>query len=748
MKKFLLLAVCLCSISAWAQIPDCSQGTCAGVGVPSVACHPGNKYAQMDAPGTNWTCSGLTPHWVQDAGGGATLPSAATGQILSNTNGGTTYAAQGQILYSQAGDTVASIETACSSLCTYMVTVPQTITLASSHALSSNVQLDFRAGGKWTVNGAFTLTIPGNVVGTLNQHFAGSSTVKFGPLQSIANVEWFGAIGDWNGTTGTDNTTAIQRTLNALSAGNAVLQASLYKITAALTLTAQSRIGIIGTAAGGSYTPTTAPNPSGLVSTSASADFIDVSGTTSVTWSFDNVFRDFSLQRSVAPTGTATGISSNLTWGEIIDNVQVMDSVRGFYFHQALASGVGHIENCAVTWGFNGITGYTGTQFVGFYLDSADGNAEASFRGRHLLASSTLAAGVNTIGMALLGNAINDVMVYELETATTNYGVYIQNTGGGGAFSSGDIHFWGSIFDSSRTSSIFVTGLTAATNGRVEFNGGYALGPAVGGAHNIDIESSSGVNISNMQIGPFISPTTDYVLINGGGNNSVTNNSIFGVSVNGINLASSTTQNTIVGNQITGSSATGGLIALTNATYNAIGLNSLGGTAAIGFNSNAGSNWNTGVDTNSYASTLTAARSTAGDNPFFLQQPGGVPAMQISQSGATTYSQIGFGGTELAPVAQFGIGNPSESGLGVANKFFWYNVASTALEATLDLSGNFVSNSLKSKVYTVSTLPTASTLSAGTQVVVSDGAGTPPTCTGSGTNYQIAITNATTWSCH
>jgi hypothetical protein len=54
--------------------------------------------------------------------------------------------------------------------------------------------------------------------------------------------------------------------------------------------------------------------------------------------------------------------------------------------------------------------------------------------------------------------------------------------------------------------------------------------------------------------------------------------------------------------------------------------------------------------------------------------------------------------------------------------------------------------------YTVSALPSASIWGAGAQVAVTDGTGTPPTCTGGGTvgtvPYQIAISNGTTWSCH
>ncbi len=57
---------------------------------------------------------------------------------------------------------------------------------------------------------------------------------------------------------------------------------------------------------------------------------------------------------------------------------------------------------------------------------------------------------------------------------------------------------------------------------------------------------------------------------------------------------------------------------------------------------------------------------------------------------------------------------------------------------------------LTTTVYTVATLPSASSLPAGTQVTVSDDTGLPTsnTCTGSGTEYAIAITNGTSWTCH
>lgn len=56
---------------------------------------------------------------------------------------------------------------------------------------------------------------------------------------------------------------------------------------------------------------------------------------------------------------------------------------------------------------------------------------------------------------------------------------------------------------------------------------------------------------------------------------------------------------------------------------------------------------------------------------------------------------------------------------------------------------------IKTPNFTVSTLPSASTSGVGAQVTISDATTfTPGTCTGGGSDYMIAISNGTTWSCH
>jgi parallel beta-helix repeat protein len=585
MKKLLMLAVLVCSVSAWGQSPppDCSSGFCAGVGTPTLACKAGNKYSQLDAPGTGWSCTGIPPHWVQDAGGGG--------------------------------------------------------------------------GG-----------IPASQL-------------------ALVTAESFGAVGDWNGTTGTDNTTALQNAINSLQTGGicgqVLLQAKSYKVTGTLNITS-SCVGIRGTAQGGALSLV---GPSAIVMTSASADIIDVAGASSSALLEYNTFNDFAVKRTVAPTGTAAGLSFSYVAGADVTHVQSMDSARGFYFHMFPSRGVGKVEDCLATWAFGSVTNYTGGTYSGFYLDSADGNPEFSFRGRHLQASSNLSAASNVRGFDVEGTAIQDVMVYGLETAGGAYGIYVNHSGSS-SFSSIDVHFFGSIIDAPNTSAIYVNGATAATSGRIEFNGGYMAGGFTAAGNLIDLENSTGINVTSMQIGPMLS-ATNYIFLSGVTGSNISNNQIVGVTSAGITLTGST-GNTIADNQVTGSSATT-LISLTStSTNNSITGNVLLGSATNGVATDSTSQLNVGFETNAAGSGITTDYNPGAFNSINVYTSGaaGAPALNVWESGITSYHQMAFG-KKGAAIWQFGVGQTSETGLGVAGKLFFYDTVASKLAGVFDASDNF-----------------------------------------------------------
>jgi hypothetical protein len=479
------------------------------------------------------------------------------------------------------------------------------------------------------------------LVGNGNTFTTGSCGSGSGiPASQLALVtaESFGAVGDWNGTTGTDNTTALQNAINSLQTGGicgqVLLQAKLYKITGTLNITS-SCVGIRGTAQGGAFFVN---NPSGLITTSASADILDLNGTNPAGVLEYNTIQNVVLMRSVAPTGTATGLSLNFVAGAVVENVQVMDSARGMYLHYVPSRGSGRIENCTVSWGYGNVTGYTGTM-SGYYLDSSDGNAMFSFRGRHLLAASGLARGSGTHGMDVIGSAIQDVMVDQLETAVVDVGINVSHTGST-AFTGADLHFNNSILDNS-TTGVLVSNVTAAVTGRIEFNGGYIVSPS-GTGPAVDLESSSGIDVTNIEFGPE-GTAANWILLNGTTASSVTNNSLQGVTTKAITLIGSS-GNSIVGNQITGSSASS-LINLTSTSLNnALSANTLSGTATTGTTVDAGSLGNSGISTTNAGSGITTNISTAAT--FYERILGtdsnGAPEMLLSNTNSAGYPQLGF----------------------------------------------------------------------------------------------------------
>jgi hypothetical protein len=111
-----------------------------------------------------------------------------------------------------------------------------------------------------------------------------------------------------------------------------------------------------------------------------------------------------------------------------------------------------------------------------------------------------------------------------------------------------------------------------------------------------------------------------------------------------------------------------------------------------------------------------------------------------SLSGASKISQlIRFTATDGSSVAQTG------DIVGVVDGA---NFKIAVFNSTHGQTG-FSASYMAVSIFTVSTLPAASNYVAGQWVEVSDATSfTPGTCTGGGSDYMIAISNGSTWSCH
>lgn len=515
-------------------------------------------------------------------GGGAAFPVAtAPGQILTSTAAGVIYATQGQVFYSQPGDTISTIEGECTNPCTYFVTSPQTFTLSGNHTLNSNIYPFFIGNGSWTINGVgFTLTISGDTSGNLQQHFfPGTGNIKFGTKQQYVPVEWFGAKGDGI----TVDTTAIQNTLNSITNGQAIFQGKNY-IACGLSITTGS-VGIKGTIAG---------TPFGTVSTitcnSATSTVLSVTGT-NVNTLFGNVIESIELNRSVTPTTNAKGLNISYA-ATYVKQVTINDSVYNIYLLGA--TGASFID-CYSAWGFQGTT-VTGPVYA-LNVDSTSGVASDSVHLRNFGVNENSISG-NTYGIWLHGSAINDFFSDGTETSNISYPIYISYTGTSNQIDhAADIHFTNSILDGSLLSSIYIENIPpGADEPAVEISGGWMSVNNTSIHPNIDIEDASGISIVHMNISTFTGQQSIYInnsigdiisdnnlmqvlgkgiVLNNTNATIVANNSITGVDqgINdyGIYLGGTSSNNVISSNQITGTLSTAsfyGIYLETGATNN------------------------------------------------------------------------------------------------------------------------------------------------------------------------------------
>jgi Periplasmic copper-binding protein (NosD) len=564
--------------------------------------------------------------------GGSSLPTATEGgQIISSTAAGTTYDVQPQIFYSQSGDTISSIETECAVAApsTYVVTIPQTITLTADHTLSADVLLEFKAGGVWTIDGAgFTLTIPTGIRGDLSQHFViGTGSLK---LTGTPNVpaEWFGAVGDGS----TDDATAIQNTINALQGtgaagsndghGNVLLQAKTYKIGTGLTIT-HGGVSIIGV----NSAAISSPGYSSVITTaSASLNILSITGT-SGSYITNNYVKQVTLERSVQPTGTATALSVQYTYRTVVDQVLIFDSIRGVYIANVGAGGTGAFENIQVYYAVSG----SGT-YYGFYVDETGSNTTPSLRVRNCTVGKGSASGT-TYGFYATGGHIWDIHVTHFETAQMSYGIYLNSTSSP-TFENTDVFFDNCVLDSCTTSAVYITGMTTTGSSAVLFSNCYFN--ATGSSPTVDIESSNGISVQGCMIGTVFGVQAQ-VYVNGGGSNTISGNVFMPVQASAKAIVlNSTSYNAVNDNTIRGDSATSTYgIQLTSASDNIITGNALTGSLAVGLSFDSSSNNNIAYPNVLNSGSITTPISDSGSGNVTSGAGAGVASLD-SLTGALT----------------------------------------------------------------------------------------------------------------
>jgi hypothetical protein len=450
----------------------------------------------------------------------------------------------------------------------------------------------------------------------------------WGPSIPEVPAEAFGAVGNASCGAATDSTTALQNAINSLASTGGVvrLQPLCYKISSALSIT-NANVGIVGF-----NSQYGSEGASIIYQTSATADTIDVTGTSSVPlWS--NRFENLTLQRAVVPTGTASGLSLNYANATIVRNVTSVDSIRDFYIHGSgsLASG---FENSNAAWGYVGPSETSGN-YYGFYIDSTDGTVSPSMFFQNNFISSNLGATSSvTYAVYITGSVIKDQDFDNTNIAGTDYGVYINYTGGATGFAASDLHFWHTTIDSFKNTGVIINALPATANGSVEFNGGWISTPN-STLHGIACVNSSGVTVSNMQ---FSGVSLSEGFYSTGCSNVAIANNIFMTAANNALTCSGGSTHSITGNVFHGNgTGTQIFINLPNCPNSAITGNTIdgGGSTGISLSSSA----NTNVAGNSVASTITTAYS--GTTPVSASVPTATGTISTYSTSAGTQATIG-----------------------------------------------------------------------------------------------------------
>ena len=344
---------------------------------------------------------------------------------------------------------------------------------------------------------AFGTDPSGNVLLNKNGMAAEVCDTTNGSCGNFIQPETFGAVGYLTisaAVAGTDSTSAIQSAINAaaVKGEQVLLQCAIYKTTGVLTITT-SNTGIHGLCYGDlvNGTPSTAPIPSTILSTSGSADILDVTGSAgpTVVW---NKLDNFSVQRYAAPTGSAAGINLTNVGGTVIDRVFSGDSICDFKFsggNPGLALGI--IRNSGAE---------NGQVYTGYTADTVEwcdlGNNPSLYFINVVGANSFAGHTGNSGGINITGTNTRDVNFINYADAGNTSSILIDATGSDKA---DDIHFFNTVLDGYDASdaAIVVENTPCQSDdggGSISFIDGHISGTGLA----IHLKSACGVNIGPM----------------------------------------------------------------------------------------------------------------------------------------------------------------------------------------------------------------------------------------------------------
>lgn len=247
-----------------------------------------------------------------------------------------------------------------------------------------------------------------------------------------------------------------------------------------------------------------------------------------------NAVNGISFERST-PSSVTAGKGINITngcWSTLM-NDEAWDSVSDFYL---LTSGNTNIIHSQAVSSWN----VSGVNDIGFDLDSSGGTGNASTTLRDDVAAGS---GGTSFGIDIHGSCIDDFLSDNFNSTMTT-GILVNVTGSPTGNCAGDVHLNNSIlYNGSTGISINNVNSTNATYPSVIVDGGTINGATLG----VDIESSNGVSVNNIQ---FEQSGNTAIKVNGSNHNIVKGNVIEG-ALNGVYLLNSS-NNVITANSCTG----------------------------------------------------------------------------------------------------------------------------------------------------------------------------------------------------